>query len=261
MEFIGDYSKEQLSSWTSHFAQVKAAIKQPKRSHEVKVKLKSGGEYSYKYADLADVDSAVMSACRTVIDDKGNPVMSYMFDITNGEEGVEVNTLIIDSQGAIAKSNRVWFKNFNIGKAQETASLISYAKRYSLSGAFGIASDDDDDAQHNQTNQINPQEQINKMAEIAQNWRLYIDGKDAGAKKWIKAQNDPVVKGAIKRLLGDYEFQERLKKQKEDAVNRRKADGDAIKELVDGEESDSKKESKEEKITEKVEQDLFDGML
>ena len=86
-----------------------------------------------------------METCKKVKDKDGNVAFGYYFDVDNGQEGVSVQTILLDSSGYYKVTNKVWFKNFNIGKAQETASLISYAKRYSLSAAFGIASDEDND--------------------------------------------------------------------------------------------------------------------
>ena len=146
MEFIGD--EQSRAIWNQHFIQVKSKIKQPKRTKTVKVATRKGGTYSYSYADLADVDKAVMDACRAVKDKDGNIVFAYYFDIDNSNDGVCVQTVMVDTSGAQMITDKVWFSNTNSGDAQQTASLISYAKRYSLSAAFGIASEEDDDARN-----------------------------------------------------------------------------------------------------------------
>lgn len=69
MEFIGDEKNRAI--WNQHFIQVKSKIKQPKRTHVVDTVTKRGKRYGYKYADLADVDKAVMDACRAVKDKDG----------------------------------------------------------------------------------------------------------------------------------------------------------------------------------------------
>ena len=56
MEFIGDEKNRAI--WNQHFIQVKSQIKQPKRTHTAHITTAKGG-YSYKYADLADVDKSV----------------------------------------------------------------------------------------------------------------------------------------------------------------------------------------------------------
>ena len=153
MEIYG--KEENRASWAMHYAQVKANIKQPQKNHEVEVSgtTKQGKPYSYtyKYADLSDVDEAVMNAIKTVKDDNNNVVFSYFFDIETDEKVVTVQTVLIDISGFTVKTNKVVFKNMKSYDAQATASLLTYAKRYSLSGAFGISADDDDDAKDYKT--------------------------------------------------------------------------------------------------------------
>lgn len=150
MEIYGE--EKNRASWAMHYAQVKANIKQPKRTHTVVVsgKTKTGKPYNYeyKYADLADVDEAVMNAIKKVKDNDGNIVFSYMFDLISNEEEVGAETILIDASGFTVKTSKVTFKNTKPYDAQAVASLQTYAKRYSLSGAFGIAADDDDDAKN-----------------------------------------------------------------------------------------------------------------
>ncbi|MCZ3944390.1 ERF family protein [Lactobacillus gasseri] len=150
------YGKEEdRAKWAMHYAQVKANIEQPQRSHTVTVSgtTKQGKPYNYEYsyADLADVDKAVMEGIKKATDKDGNVVFSYFFDIVTGNTSVTVQTVLIDSSGFTVKTNKITFQNSKPQDAQATASLISYAKRYSLSGAFGIAADDDDDAQDQKT--------------------------------------------------------------------------------------------------------------
>lgn len=213
--------RKDQASYAMHLAMVKMAIGQPKKTHTVNVQLKSGGTYSYKYADLADVDKAIMNAIKKTAGDDGKPLLTYRFEIDNGAEGVQVETVIIDAvTGYQEKTNRVWFKNLNVGKAQETASLISYAKRYSLSGAFGIASEDDDDAQSQIMNQTTA---IDKGG-IKIIFDDYVNNHSQKAKNWIKGKHDEATGSYIKQLLGDYELNHRLAKNKENAINRRKKD-------------------------------------
>lgn len=204
-----------------HFAKVKLAIVQPKKTHTVKVKTKSGGTYSYKYADLADVDAAIMAAIKQTEDKDHNPLITYFFDITNNSDGIQVVTVLMDAQtGFMMRTNKIWFKNFNIGDAQSTASLISYAKRYSLSGAFGIASEDDDDAQ-NVPAQPAPAVDHQELQII---WDSYIKDHNESAKEWLfkKPHNEPTLR-AIKQLLGSFKFNERLNKAKKKAQEQKKA--------------------------------------
>lgn len=224
MKFFGDESDR--SSWAKHYVAVKSKIKQPKKDSKVKVKTKSGGTYSYKYAPLVNVDKAIIDACKEVTDKDGKPAFSYLIDADVDENGVLAKTVMIDSSGFMAVTSPVWFKNFNSGDAQKTASLITYAKRYSLSAAFGIASDDDDDA--NSLNRPQPQ-QIKRLnltelnnyevdfngapTKLIDVWNLAKDG-EKDAHDWIVSAHDAQTNAAIKQLIDKANLEERIEKAK-----------------------------------------------
>lgn len=268
MEFIGD--EQSRANWNKHFIQVKSQIKQPKRTHTVKVVTQKGRNYSYKYADLADVDKAVMDACRQVKDKDGNAAFAYYFDIANSSQGVWVQTVMVDTSGAQMITNKVWFSNTKSEDAQKTASLISYAKRYSLSAAFGIASEDDDDAQS-----LKPQDNrrrvmvldvdelnsfkvnvLGKSYFLKDIWNDYLEFKDPETLHWLMDQKDPQTLQAIKQFNDQYKMKKRLDQAKEkktkEAQEIKKADSkdsettkepetekdDEIKKLVDGDATD-----------------------
>lgn len=263
MEFIGD--EQSRATWNKHFIQVKSQIKQPKRTHTVKVLTQKGRNYSYKYADLADVDKAVMDACRQVKDKDGNTAFAYYFDIENSSQGVCVQTVMVDTSGAQMITDKVWFSNSKSEDAQKTASLISYAKRYSLSAAFGIASEDDDDAQSLKTQDTRKRvltldkdeldrfqvDVYGKKLYLKDIWQDYIEGEDPETMHWLMAQKDPQTLQAIKQLLDQYNLKKRiqevknknLKKPEEDKkkIDKKETEtekNDEIKKLVDGEKTD-----------------------
>lgn len=253
MEQYGE--EKNRASWAMSLAIVKMHIKQPKRTHEVQVNgtTKSGKpfSYTYKYADLADVDKAIIDAVRaTTQDDK--PLLTYYFDIDNGAEGVSAETIIIDAKtGFQIRMGRVWFKNYNVGDAQKTASLISYAKRYSLSAAFGIASEDDDDA-HNFTPAAKPCD-VNDVG-LQAIWDAYINDHNSKAKQWISGKHDPETARKIHQLLGEYKEQQEEKKKDEE-----------VKNLVDGKQDKQKPDpyadKQENQSMTDEQQDLFNDIL
>ncbi|PWF24319.1 hypothetical protein DF212_00165 [Lactobacillus johnsonii] len=212
MEIYG--REEDRAKWAMHYAQVKANISQPKRTHNVTVsgKNKQGKPYSYdyKYADLADIDKAVMDGIKKATDKEGNVTFSYFFDIQTTNTAVAVQTLLVDASGFTVKTNKIVFQNGKAYDAQATASLISYAKRYSLSGAFGIAADDDNDVQDQKT--IYEPKILTKQE--LENYQVYYNGVQANlydlyqeardgikdAQDWFKESHTPEDAQAIHQI-------------------------------------------------------------
>ncbi|KAB1978300.1 hypothetical protein HCN73_00270 [Lactobacillus crispatus] len=273
-DMLAEQRRKDKASFAMHLAMVKMKIEQPKKSHKVTVSLKSGGSYTYSYADLADVDKAIMKAIeKTAVD--GKPLLTYRFEIDNGAEGVSAETVIIDAAtGYEERTNRVWFKNVNVGKAQDSASLISYAKRYSLSAAFGIASEDDDDAQA----QIRNQEQTIDKAGIEIIVNEYLKDKTDKSKKWIKGKHDKATAEYIMQLIGKYKLDQHLENNKNKQIEKRKekhekqiskksrkvaakSEDEIIKDIVDKPKADPFENEKNDSQVTAGQQDLFNSVL
>lgn len=271
---LAEQRRKDKASFAMHLAMVKMKIEQPKKSHKVTVSLKSGGSYTYSYADLADVDKAIMKAIeKTAVD--GKPLLTYRFEIDNGAEGVSAETVIIDAAtGYEERTNRVWFKNENVGKAQDSASLISYAKRYSLSAAFGIASEDDDDAQA----QIRNQEQAIDKAGIEIIVNEYLKDKTDKSKRWIKGKHDKATAEYIMQLIGKYKLDQHLESNKNKQIKKRKerhekriakepkkvaakSEDEIIKDIVDKPKADPFENEKNDSQVTAGQQDLFNSVL
>ena len=225
MEIYG--REEDRAKWAMHYAQVKANISQPKRTHNVTVsgKNKQGKPYSYdyKYADLADIDKAVMDGIKKVTDKEGNVTFSYFFDIQTTNTAVAVQTLLVDASGFTVKTNKIVFQNGKAYDAQATASLISYAKRYSLSGAFGIAADDDKDAQDQKiiyeprvlTKQELENYQVYYNGTQANLYDLYQEAKDGikDAQDWFNESHTPEDAQAVHQIAQMFKKKHSVKKE------------------------------------------------
>lgn len=236
MEIYGE--EKDRASWAMHYAQVKANITQPQRTHKVDISGKSkvgkSYQYVYKYADLADIDKAVMAGIKKVKDKSGNVVFSYFFDISTDGNIVTVQTVLVDISGFAVKTNKITFQNNQAYDAQKTASLISYAKRYSLSGAFGIAADDDDDARNQRTvqepklltNQELEQYEVTYQGFKANLYDLYQEAKDGikDAQAWLKNSHTPQDAQAIHQIAELFKQKEKNKKKEETTKQEMKKD-------------------------------------
>jgi len=110
----------------------------PSKKRTAKVPTKSGGEYSYTYADLADIITAI----RPLLAKHG---LSVMQSPSTTAEGVGVVTRIA-CEGEWAKSDPTTVP-LQGATAQAYGSAITYARRYSLAAMLGISAEDDDDGE------------------------------------------------------------------------------------------------------------------
>ena len=102
-----------------------------------KTKKANAGSYTYTYADLADV----LATVRPVLKKHGLAVSQ---SVTGDEKGVAVETRVTHTEG--------WTERFgplvlsSPGDPRSAGGAITYARRYGLSAALGIATEDDTDA-------------------------------------------------------------------------------------------------------------------
>src|SRR3546814_204818 len=104
------------------------------KSHTAKVKTKSGSDYSYTYADLADVTEAAMP----LLSKHG---LSYTAEPDVTERGMALRGVLMHSSG----EERHGTLPLSGATPQELGSSITYMRRYLLGCLTGIVTDDDDD--------------------------------------------------------------------------------------------------------------------
>lgn len=102
-----------------------------------KAKTANTGTYSYRYADLADV----LDAVKPVLKAHGLAVIQ---DAVTEERGIGVTTIVIHESGEALKFGPLVLPYGN--SPQAAGSAITYARRYALVAALGLATDDDDGA-------------------------------------------------------------------------------------------------------------------
>jgi hypothetical protein len=135
---VESVSEHPWSSSESVASIIPAMVKAIGATHDVakgrraKVPMKGGGEYSYAYADLA----AVLDAIRPALLEQGLAVSQIA-----GNDGVR--TVFVHTSGEwIAYPPLVVSTGQDTPQAQ--GSGITYARRYTLLAALGIATEDDD---------------------------------------------------------------------------------------------------------------------
>lgn len=113
-------------------AKVQRSIEQPAKDSKV-----SAGSYSYSFATL----NAVIATIQMAEDSTG---IGFTQNINSNDDGSQsVTTIIYHESGSYVVFDPVTINATK--KAQDAGSAISYARRYSLQTAFGIAAEEDDD--------------------------------------------------------------------------------------------------------------------
>lgn len=143
------------------------------KNRTAKIPTKSGGSYSYQYADLSDIWDAIRSPLR----DNGLAVTQQLCS-PNGSPEVGITTTIWHESGQHNASTM--YVSTAQKTPQEVGSLLTYFKRYALAAALGISTDQDDDgaAASMPTNKPKPvSEADGKRAElkkfaVGQGWDL-----------------------------------------------------------------------------------------
>ena len=131
---VRKFMSEQINEIAAALSAFQGSLKQPKLSKEVKVKTKTGGSYTFKYADLSDC----AEAAAPYLKENGLAVSQIISEWT-------LITLLTHTSGQWIKSELPISLN-NGADYQALGSAITYIKRYSYCAILGIVADADDDA-------------------------------------------------------------------------------------------------------------------
>ena len=143
---------EQIDQLATALSKFQGALEQPKLNSTVKVKTRTGGEYSFKYADLSECKAAA----KKPLAENGLAVTQLI------EEDYYIQTVLMHTSGQWI-SSRVKMPITEEG-AQAAGSAITYAKRYAFCAILGIVADDDEDGNLSQGNTAQKQSRQNAPA-------------------------------------------------------------------------------------------------
>lgn len=117
------------------------------RDKSVKVTSKSGASYTFKYAPL----DSIMAKVGPVLAQNGL-ALTQPFGVSE-QGGPILETMLIHTDGSMIRS-QLPLPVHQGATAQELGSLITYCRRYAIVAILGLATEDDDDANHASGNTV-----------------------------------------------------------------------------------------------------------
>jgi hypothetical protein len=143
-------TSDQINEIAAALAAAQAEFPVIRKGKTAKIPTKSGKEYSYAYADLADI----LEAVRPPLNKHGITLQQPLASV----DGCWVlRTKITHSSGQFMESDFPLTMN---GTIQEVGSEQTYVRRYALCGFLGVAGEEDDDGQNaNSNGDRKPQQQ------------------------------------------------------------------------------------------------------
>ena len=125
-----------LGKVAAALSKAQATMTNPERNRTVDVRTREGGSYSFAYATL----DSILDMARPIL--AAHEIALIQGVATNGK-GLTVSSMLAHSSGEWVES-AVTFPT--AARPQDTGSLITYGRRYTLTGLLGIAAEEDDDA-------------------------------------------------------------------------------------------------------------------
>jgi hypothetical protein len=121
---------------TTNFSKIASALVKAQKAFGPALKSSSNPHFRSRYADLSACVEAVIDA----LNDNG---IAMMQRVTPSDNGVIVETMLIHESGEIISNGQLHVPATK-HDAQGYGSALTYARRYSLMAACGIAPEDDD---------------------------------------------------------------------------------------------------------------------
>jgi hypothetical protein len=181
----------EINELAKALAKFKGSCPKIKQESTVKVALKTGGSYSFKYADLATIDEAVTPALSA----NGLSVTQLV-----GSPG-ELTTFLMHESGQFISTTSTMPVG-NVSDKQVIGGVITYLRRYAIAAILGIVSDEDDDANY-ASGTGNTASKASKPAAAKQSEKKAVEPGEPEEKKPLTKDIKDKMIAAIK--AGDWE--------------------------------------------------------
>lgn len=154
-----------------------------KKNQTAEIPTKSGNKYSYQYVDIAQIHE--------YLEQNNMSYYQYIERIDNDDYIMTVRIIDGEEKPALRGSRVVDATLYgNDNPAQKQGSALTYARRYSLLMAFGLATEDDDAESLTQPNRKETKQEI-KTKEQAEQYKItFGQHKGKTLKEIVENQKD-----------------------------------------------------------------------
>ena len=163
-------SKTSQKSFLDALSQFQTKVPVLKKTKTAKVQTKTGGSFSYKYADLGGISQSIKNA----LNECG---LSYRWEFKDNAGKMEVTCLVSHRDGHTEVSTMDASMDNSGAKndIQQKGSTQTYLQRYTLIGALGLSTaDEDNDGKGSPYKQKEEAEQTE--AEVMEQWKQTVAG-------------------------------------------------------------------------------------
>lgn len=132
---------DQINELAAALAKAQAGFRKIPRDKTARVRMKSGGEYSYDFADL----ESVLDAVRPALSQNG---LALTFECVTFIDPLRVSTraTLLHSSGQHMQTDDLVIPcSSDMGPPQAIGSACTYGRRYSIQALLGISTDRDED--------------------------------------------------------------------------------------------------------------------
>src|SRR5882724_75852 len=130
-------TSQSIAQLAEALAKAQGEMKNPEKNKTATIPMKSGGKYSYNYADLPSTIDCVRSA----LSKNG---LSHVSSLNFGDKGLYLSMRLIHCSGEWIESEYGLPNNLD---DKAIASSMTYGRRYLFIALVGVAADDDLDDQ------------------------------------------------------------------------------------------------------------------
>jgi hypothetical protein len=132
-----DGNESNIGALYGALAKAQGAFAPIAKNRTVQITMKSGGKYAFRYADL----EAIIAATRKGLSENGLAVFQTLTPIAEGR--TVLKTIVAHSSGHSVASEITLPGIATIDDPKIFGAVMSYFRRYQLSGLLGVAADDD----------------------------------------------------------------------------------------------------------------------